>query len=99
MRAPAAMLLIESSQQDSTVIGEWGGGVAPGHPSPHSFLSEAPTRQPGLFFVPIGFPSASPCAAFRGRLASLSHKSGIAVPGTELVRNERTNWTAVALIL
>ena len=98
MRAPAAMLLTESSQQDSTVsIGEWGGGVAPGHPSPHSFLSEAPA---GAFLcsdrVSIG-------KSLRCVSRFVSHRSHTKWKGsgsrTQLVRNERTNWTAVALIL
>ena len=65
---------------------------------PQHYLSEAPTRQPRLFFVLSGF-HRQVLAPFRGSFRIALTQNGIAVPGTELIGNERTNWTAVALIL
>jgi hypothetical protein len=100
MRAPAAILLIESSVLGLKItLLESGNGadeLPPGTPAPTAICAR---RQPGLFFVLIGFPSASFCAAFRGSFRIALTQSGMAVPGTELIRNERTNWAAVALIL
>ena len=54
-----------------------------------------PPHQPGLFFVLIGFPSASPYAAFRGSFRIALTQSGIVVSETEPVRNERMDCRSV----